>query len=227
MGAILRAAMTTMKPQFLLRFLNFRPSDFFKRHENRNRIVIAVLSIFGQRFLRQVCFSFASEVFLANSNTATLDATDYRILRELCSDGRVADVMLGERVNLSSTAVARRRKMLEECGVISGYNASVSMPSLGFTGVVMVAIELSSQAEHVLVEFEREVIKCPSISYCGFVSGDTDFVIMIHVNSFNDYDRIYRRELSSLPHVARIRSSFVMREVTHRVIPPVVFDHRK
>lgn len=164
---------------------------------------------------------------MANSNPAALDATDYRILRELCSDGRAADVLLAERVNLSSTAVARRRKMMEESGVIAGYNASINMFSLGFTGVVMVALELSSQAEHILVEFEREVVKCPSISYCGFVSGDTDFIIMIHVNSFDDYDRIYRKELSSLPHVAKIRSSFVLREVARRVTPPVVFDSRR
>jgi DNA-binding Lrp family transcriptional regulator len=116
---------------------------------------------------------------------------------------------------------------MEENGVIAGYNARIDMLSLGFTGVVVVAIELSSQAEHVLVEFEREVIKCPSISYCGFVSGDTDFFIMIHVNSFDDYDHIYRRELSSLPHVAKIRSSFVLREVARRVTPPVVFEGRK
>ena len=161
---------------------------------------------------------------MANSNSPALDATDYRILRELCSDGRAADVLLAERVNLSSTAVARRRKIMEENGVIAGYNANVNMFSLGFTGVVMVAIELSSQAEHVLVEFEREVVKCPSISYCGFVSGDTDFFIMIHVNSFDDYDRIYRKELSSLPHVAKIRSSFVLREVARRMTPPVVFE---
>ena len=78
---------------------------------------------------------------MANSNPAALDATDYRILRELCSDGRAADVLLAERVNLSSTAVARRRKMMEESGVISGYNASINMFSLGFTGVVLVAME--------------------------------------------------------------------------------------
>jgi DNA-binding Lrp family transcriptional regulator len=191
---------------------------------NGNRNVIAVLGNFGQRFDHQVCFLSTSEAFLANSLSTTLDATDYRILRELCSDGRAADVLLAERVNLSSTAVARRRKIMEESGVISGYNANINMFSLGFTGVAMVSIELSSQAEHVLVEFEREVVKCPSISYCGFVSGDTDFFIMIHVNSFDDYDRIYRRELSSLPHVAKIRSSFVLREVARRVTPPVVFE---
>jgi len=71
------------------------------------------------------------------------------------------------------------------------------------------------------------VVKCPSISYCGFVSGDTDFMIIIHVNSFNDYDQIYRRELANLPHVAKIRSSFVMREVARRIIPPVVFEGRR
>jgi DNA-binding Lrp family transcriptional regulator len=155
------------------------------------------------------------------------DTTDYRILRELCSDGRAADVLLAERINLSSTAVARRRKIMEEKGIIRGYNANVNMTSLGFAGVVMVAVELRSQAEQVLIEFEREVVKCPSISYCGFVSGDTDFMIIIHVNSFNDYDQIYRRELANLPHVAKIRSSFVMREVARRIIPPVVFEGRR
>jgi DNA-binding Lrp family transcriptional regulator len=46
---------------------------------------------------------------------------------------------------------------------------------------------------------------------------------MLNVESFEDYDRVYRRELSTLPHVARIRSSFVLREVTRRSTPPVVF----
>jgi len=217
---------TSKTPNFVA-FLDERTRPVHQAQKERNRNVIAVLGNFGQFFFREVWFSLSSEVFLANSGTTTLDATDYRILRELCIDGRVADVMLGERVNLSSTAVARRRKIMEESGVIAGYNANINMLSLGFTGVVMVAVELSSQAEHILVEFEREVVKCPSISYCGFVSGDTDFVIMIHVNSFNDYDRIYRKELSSLPHVARIRSSFVMREVARRVTPPVVFEGPK
>ena len=55
-----------------------------------------------------------------NSQAVTLDATDFRILRELSADGRAADVQLGLRVNLSSTAVARRRKIMEDAGVIAG-----------------------------------------------------------------------------------------------------------
>jgi hypothetical protein len=38
-------------------------------------------------------------------------------------------------------------------GLVNGYNANINMVSLGFAGVVMVTIELTSQAEHVLAEF--------------------------------------------------------------------------
>jgi len=155
-----------------------------------------------------------------------LDDADYRILKELCEDGRASDVWLAEKIGLSSTAVARRRKNLEERQAVRSYSADLNLPLLGYSVVVFVAIELSSQAEKALNEFEREVVKCPSVSYCGFVSGDTDFLIMLNVQSFEDYDRVYRRELSTLPHVAKIRSSFVMREVARRNTPPIVFEDR-
>ena len=155
-----------------------------------------------------------------------LDQTDYRILRELVRDGRAPDVAVAERVNLSSTAVAPRRNARGQAGAVSGYSASLDLGQLGFNVVVLVMIELSSQAEHVLVEFEEAVKQCPSMSFCSFVSGDTDFVMMVHVRSFADYDRVYRRELSRLPYVARIRSSFIMRQVVDRKVPPSLFGDR-
>lgn len=116
---------------------------------------------------------------------------------------------------------------MEDAGIIAGYSAQMSMPALGFSGVVIVMVELRSQAEQILDEFEQEVIKCPSISYCGFISGDTDFIIMIHVSSLDEYDEIYRKELSNLPNVAKIRSSFVLREVTRRTSVPIIFERGK
>ncbi|WP_374144936.1 Lrp/AsnC family transcriptional regulator [Sphingomonas sp. 28-63-12] len=163
---------------------------------------------------------------MTDSSAFALDTMDYRILRELGGDGRASDVALSDRVNLSSTAVARRRKALEESGAIQGYSADFDFAKLGFGIVVIVMIELSSQAEQALVEFESAVIKCPSMSYCSFISGNTDFLMIVHVRSFEDYDRVYRSELSMLPHVAKIRSSFVMREVTRRNVPPAVLAGR-
>ncbi|WP_017672289.1 Lrp/AsnC family transcriptional regulator [Blastomonas sp. AAP53] len=161
------------------------------------------------------------------STIPELDRIDFRILEALSADGRISDVALGESINLSSTAVARRRRIMEEAGIISGYNANLSLQALGFSGVVIVMVELRSQAEHILDEFEQEVIRCPSISYCGFISGDTDFIIMIHVSSLDEYDEIYRKELSNLPNVAKIRSSFVLREVARRTTVPIIFERGK
>lgn len=162
-----------------------------------------------------------------NIESDPLDDIDYRILKALSEDGRISDVALGEMINLSSTAIARRRRILEEAGVIEGYTARLSLKALGFAGTVLVMVELSSQAEHILVEFEREVVKCPSVSFCGFVSGDTDFMILIHVSSLDEYDKIYREELSNLPHVSKIRSSFVLREVARRSNVPIIFERGK
>lgn len=158
---------------------------------------------------------------ISDSGNNRLDAIDFRVLRSLAKEGRVSDVSLGEEIHLSATATARRRKILEQNGVISGYTVGLDLSRLGFSVTVLVLIELTSQAENVLMEFEEAVLSCPSMSYCSFISGETDFLMMLHVRSFDDYDRVYRGELSKLPHVARIRSSFVMRQVAKRAVPPV------
>jgi len=160
------------------------------------------------------------------NETFELDDTDYRILRALVRDGRLSDVVLGEQVNLSSTAAARRRKILEEKNIISGYGAVMNQKMLGFSMTALVLIQLSSQAENKLVEFEKAVLKCPSMSFCSFISGENDFMMLINVRSFDDYDRVYRTELSNLPYVSKIRSSFLLREVARRRIAPVVVKDR-
>ncbi|MBB2165515.1 Lrp/AsnC family transcriptional regulator [Gluconacetobacter sp. 1b LMG 1731] len=157
-----------------------------------------------------------------NAVTSALDSTDFRILREVAANGRVSDVQLGEKIHLSSTASARRRKILEETGVITGYTATIDLERLGMGVTVLVRIELTSQTGQALDDFENVAVRCPSVTYCYFVSGDTDFILILHVRSIDDYDRVYRDELSTLPHVAHIRSSFVIRKIAQRIVPPSV-----
>lgn len=159
---------------------------------------------------------------MPNSVPDSLDSIDFRILGELVADGRVSDVALADTIGLSSTAVARRRKILEDKGVITGYRAELDLRRLGFSMVAVVMVELASQSVPLLQEFEKAVIGCPSIAFGGFVSGVSDFMIMLNVQSFADYDHIYRTELADLPHVAKISTSFVLREVLNRSVPPII-----
>lgn len=158
------------------------------------------------------------------ANPHNLDDTDLKLMAALVTEGRASDVLLGEKVNLSSTAVARRRKILEDAGYITGYSANLNANALGYGMLVMVSIELVSQAEAVLQDFEAAVQNSPSMQFCAFITGDTDFVMILNVQSLADYDGIYRKELSVLPHVRRIRSSFVLRKVASRPIAPVILE---
>ena len=49
------------------------------------------------------------------------DERDRAILRELMRDGRLTNVELAERVNLSPSACLRRVRAMEEGGLIAGY----------------------------------------------------------------------------------------------------------
>jgi Lrp/AsnC family transcriptional regulator, leucine-responsive regulatory protein len=68
---------------------------------------------------------------MASRTERSLDATDWRILEQLQTDGRLSYNELGRRVSLSPPAVAERVRRLEELGVITGYQARVDPARAG------------------------------------------------------------------------------------------------
>lgn len=148
-----------------------------------------------------------------------LDALDMAILSALSENGRLSQVELAERIPLSATAIARRIKALEEKGVIEGYQARVSRSALGLDMTVLVQISLQSQSEVLLAEFEKAIAAAPSVVACHLMSGEDDYVLTVLARDLTDYERIHRQELSRLPGVTRLRSSFALREVKSRSLP--------
>jgi Lrp/AsnC family transcriptional regulator, leucine-responsive regulatory protein len=151
-----------------------------------------------------------------------LDRLDTTILRELSLNARVSHVDLAERVGLSTTAIARRQKTMEEVGLIRGYQAVLDLGAFGYRTTVLVRIALDSQSEEALHSFEAGVAACPSITRCFLMSGADDYLAIVLAKDIEDFERIHRTELSRLPRVARIQSSFAIREIVDRAVPPVV-----
>ena len=54
---------------------------------------------------------------------ARLDATDWRILKELQANGRITNVELARKVGISPPPCLRRVRALEQAGMITGYFA--------------------------------------------------------------------------------------------------------
>ncbi len=149
----------------------------------------------------------------------TLDALDKAILAELVHDGRLTQVELAERVPLSPTAIARRIRLLEERGVIEGYQARISRRALGLTMTVVVQISLKSQSEELLALFEKAVLVAPSIVSCHLMSGEDDYILTVLARDLADFEKIHKEQLSRLPGVVRLRSNFALREVASRTLP--------
>jgi Lrp/AsnC family transcriptional regulator, leucine-responsive regulatory protein len=153
-----------------------------------------------------------------------LDRIDRAILRELCEDGRISHAELSERVGLSSTACARRIAALEQTGFLRGYQAVVDLGRLGLSTTVIVRVALDSQSEEALDAFENAVAGSPSVLRCFLMSGSDDYLLTVLARDLEDFERIHRTELSRLPHIARIQSSFALREVVNRRVPAGVFQ---
>jgi Lrp/AsnC family leucine-responsive transcriptional regulator len=142
-----------------------------------------------------------------------LDRIDHAILKELQRDGRITNAALAERVGLSQSACSRRVDQLEAAGIIAGYHARLDPVALGHRITVIVHISLAGQAENMLAEFEAAVRCCPNVMFCYLMSGEHDYVMRVAARDLADYERIHKEWLSAMPHVAKIHSSFALREV--------------
>jgi Lrp/AsnC family transcriptional regulator, leucine-responsive regulatory protein len=160
----------------------------------------------------------------AGIQTMNLDRIDRTLLAELTANARVSQVDLAARVGLSSTAIARRQRALEESGLLVGYQAVLDLEKFGLCTTVLVRISLESQSDEALAAFEAGVIKCPSVVKCFLMSGSDDYLAIVLARDIADFERIHRTELSRLPRVARIQSSFAIREVVSRNVPPAAFE---
>ena len=148
-----------------------------------------------------------------------LDRIDLKILAELMGDARASQLELAEKVGLSATAWGRRISQLEEAGIIRGYRADLDATALGLVTTVVVTITLEKQSEDYLAAFEAAIARCPDIVSCHLMSGSDDYHLQVLARDIADFERIHKQHLSRMPGVARIHSSFAMREVVRRAIP--------
>jgi DNA-binding Lrp family transcriptional regulator len=142
-----------------------------------------------------------------------LDAIDRAILVELQADGRLSNVELAQRVNLSPSACLRRVKQLEDSGVIAQYVALLNPKLVGQHGVSFTIINLATMSNALLEAFETAVRETPEILDCYYVAGANDYLIRFAYRDAEDLERFHTEVLMRLPGVERSNSMMVLRTV--------------
>lgn len=147
------------------------------------------------------------------SKPKALDRIDRRILEVLQEEGRISNVALARKVNLTPTPCLERVRRLERDGYIRGYSARLDPELVGAGLLVYAEITLTHTARDVFREFRREALKLPQILDCHLVSGNFDYLIKARVRDMQEYREFLGDKLLSLPGVNGSRSYVVMEEV--------------
>ncbi len=151
-----------------------------------------------------------------------LDRIDRRILRDLQSDGRMTNVELARRAGISAPPCLRRVRALEEAGVIRGYFANVNPEALGFGVTVFAQVGLASQSEPDLKRFEELVNSWPMVRECNMLAGETDFLLKIVAENWDDYQRFLTSKLTATPNVSHVKSALAIR--SSKMLPGVPIE---
>jgi DNA-binding Lrp family transcriptional regulator len=139
-----------------------------------------------------------------------LDRIDEQILHVLSRDGRISNVDLAGRVNLSPSACLRRVQELERAGVIVGYRAVLDRAALGVGFLAYVTVGLSDHTKASQEAFERAIARAPEVRECHNVTGTVEYLLRVEVRDLAAYKHFHTEVLGTLPQVTSITSYVVM-----------------
>lgn len=150
-----------------------------------------------------------------------LDHTDLQIIDQLQRDGALSNVELARRVHLSPSPCLARVKALETSGVIDRYVAIANATKLGLDVNVFISISLKSQSKASLADFERCIAERDEVMECYLMSGDSDYLIRVAMADIGALERFIHEQLSAIPGIDKIRSSFALKQVRYKTALPL------
>lgn len=139
-----------------------------------------------------------------------IDEMDREILRLLQQNGRMTNAALAEAVGLTPTPMLQRIKKLEQRGIIRGYRAVIDPLAMGRGLLAYLSVQMT---EHKLIThqgFVNAILNFPEVLECHHISGEEDFLLKVLVKDILEYEHFLLHRLTSVPGIARVKTTFVM-----------------
>jgi Lrp/AsnC family leucine-responsive transcriptional regulator len=152
---------------------------------------------------------------------AALDRTDRKILDLLQRDGRLSNVELAGKIALSPSPCLRRVRALEEDGVIKDYVALLDPGKVGLGLLAYVNVKLEKGGTMPLDDFRKAVLSWPEVVACYAMTGDTDYLLRVHVEDLEHYSRFMMNRLLKQPGVIDVKSNFVLERIKDTTALPL------
>lgn len=149
-----------------------------------------------------------------------MDAVDIRIIECLKANSRENASVIGNKVNMSVSAVIERIRKLESSGIIKQYTAVLDKEMLGMDLTSFIFVNL----EHPKFcgAFSEYVKKHPQIIECHSVTGKYTYILKVCVENAKDLDRMLT-DINSVSGVVSTETQIVL-STEKEVYSPEISD---
>ena len=150
-----------------------------------------------------------------------LDDFDHKILMELQRDGRLSSLQLAEATALSASQCARRRRRLEQLGIIKSYHARLSRRKVGLGISAFIQVSLNNHGQREIEEFARLLETNPTILEACKLTGPTDYLLRAATADLDEMNRLISEILLPHPSVSHVQSHIVLEWLKEDGVLPV------
>ena len=156
---------------------------------------------------------------------AELDKFDRRILAIVQRDARRSAETIGADIGLSASAVQRRMARLREDGVIVAEVALIDPRSVDQRLTVIADLEVERERPELLASLRQWIAAEPAIQQAWYVTGDSDYVLVVTARDVGDYDALMQRLVTANANVKRFRTRVALDTLKRSLAVPVDAPH--
>lgn len=150
-----------------------------------------------------------------------LDDIDRSLMRELQKDAQLSAEDLGDIVGTSRSSVQRRIQKLRKIGAIDGEIALINPLFLNAFMTFIVEVELERERVDLLDEFRRSMLSLDEVQQCYYVTGHTDFVLIVLASDMESYEKFTRRVFTENPNIRRFYTNVTVDRVKVGLTVPI------
>ena len=140
-----------------------------------------------------------------------IDSTDLKILRILQDEGRISNLDLAKKINMSPPPTLRRVRDLEQGGFIDEYRANINAAKLGFDLTVWIFVSLKNQNEESLRQFEKLVWGWEQVRECYMLNGEVDFILKCVSKNMEEFNNFLTNQVTSYENISSVKTAFAIK----------------
>jgi Lrp/AsnC family leucine-responsive transcriptional regulator len=135
-----------------------------------------------------------------------MDKFDMEILKILQDNNLTPQREIGDHIGLSAAAVQRRVKRMRLEGIIKKDVSVLNASSFNDPITLLVEVFLESEKIELIDETKKIFIETPEVQQCFYVTGESDFFLIIVIASMKEYENLIRRIFFGCENVKSFRT---------------------